>query len=420
MDPKLRALCVRQFDENKRTHLGKRYTVPSADTYPYQWFWDSCFHAITLSYFDVERAKEELELLISAQFRNGMIPHMIYWHQPEKSSFPEIRWGKRRTSSITQPPMLAAAVWRIYEETGDEEFVLRFLPHLHAFHRYLFRTRDPYGYNLVAIINPDESGEDNSPRFDAVLGLKDPRHQFVDNFRARLDMVDDWRESRYVVKESLDDKYWIYDVSYNCILAESLRLTGLLADVVEVDRISSYSLNMHTKVITAINTYLNKHGHYRSVYGKKLKRLNNDTWVSFMPLYAGAATHHEAAALVTHYLSNRREYATPYSLPTVPLSQASFDPSGDWKGDWWVGTNWRGPVWMSANWFILQGLLRYGFHGEAQKLYRDSLRLLRQSGMREYYDPLTGRGHGALGFTWGGLVLDMHELIKATENKKPR
>jgi len=28
-------------------------------------------------------------------------------------------------------------------------------------------------------------------------------------------------------------------------------------------------------------------------------------------------------------------------------------------------------------------------------------------GFREYYNPFTGEGMGARGFTWGGLVLDM-------------
>jgi len=46
------------------------------------------------------------------------------------------------------------------------------------------------------------------------------------------------------------------------------------------------------------------------------------------------------------------------------------------------------------------------------QLYQSSVRLLKQSGLREYYDPLTGQGHGANGFTWGGLVLDMEQLLQ--------
>lgn len=413
MDGHLKKQIIEQYETNRRSFHGLHYTVPSPDTYPYQWFWDSCFHAITLSYYDTDRAKEELKLLLRGQFKNGMFPHIIYWQKVANSPFPDIQWGKRHTSTITQPPVLAAAVWRIYEATGDEDFVRLMLPHIHAFHRYLFANRDPHKINLVGVINPDESGEDNSPRYDQVLGLTDPRHQFVENFRARLELVDDWKASRFVMKSQIDLKHWVYDVPFNSILAESLRLTSLLAESVGEARIATYSHVKATNVRQAIKTHLLHHKLYQPVYGPKLRKIHTRTWAMFMPLYAGVASTDEAAYVVEHFLHNRREFATTYGLPTVSISEPSFDPSGDWRGDWWVGTNWRGPVWMASNWFVIQGLLRYGYRKEAESIYRSSVHLLKQSGLREYYDPLTGQGHGAQGFTWGGLVLDMEELLSA-------
>ena len=412
MDGHTKKQIIAQFEQNKRSHAGLSYTVPSVETYPYQWFWDSCFHAITLSYFDPERAKQELKLLLKGQFKNGMFPHIIYWQRIQNSPFPDIKWGKRHTSTITQPPVLAAAVWRIYEATEDTDFVRQMLPHIHAFHRYLFASRDPKNINLVGVINPDESGEDNSPRYDLVLGLSDPRHQFVDNFRARLELVDDWRASRYVMKSQIDLKHWVYDVPFNAILAESLRLTSLLAEAAGEKRIATYSHVKAANVRMAMKTYLLHHHLYQPVYGPRLRRIHSRTWALFMPLYAGVASADEAAYVVEHYLRNKREFGIAYGVPTVSISEPSFDPTGDWKGDWWVGTNWRGPVWMASNWFVIQGLLRYGYREDAMRIYRSSLHLLKQSGMREYYDPLTGKGHGAQGFTWGGLVLDMQQLLE--------
>jgi len=260
-------------------------------------------------------------------------------------------------------------------------------------------------------MNPDESGEDNSPRYDHVLGLSDPRHQFVDNFRARLQLVDDWKQSRFVMKSQVDLKHWVYDVPFNCILAESLRLTSLLAESVGEQRIATYSHVKATNVRSAIKKHLLHQHLYQPVFGPKLRRIHARTWALFMPLYAGVATREEATYVVEHFLRHKREFALPYGVPTVSISEPSFDPSGDWKGDWWVGTNWRGPVWMASNWFVLQGLLRYGYREDAERVYRSSLHLLKQSGLREYYDPLTGKGHGASGFTWGGLVLDMEQLL---------
>ena len=37
------------------------YTQPAKDLYPHQWLWDSCFTAIGLRHFDVERAQTELK-----------------------------------------------------------------------------------------------------------------------------------------------------------------------------------------------------------------------------------------------------------------------------------------------------------------------------------------------------------------------
>lgn len=410
MDEHLKKQIEALFIVNERTHRGRRYTVPSIDTYPYQWFWDSCFHAITLSYIDTDRALDELELLAASQLRSGMMPHIIYWNRDAPTTFPSIKWGTRTTSSITQPPVLAAALWRLYEATGDTAMIERLLPHIHAFHRYLLNERDPLGINLAAIVNPDESGEDNSPRFDAVLKLTRPHHRFSSNFRSRLALVDDWRQARFRVKELLDQDQWIYDISFNCILVESLRLTALLAAEVSSQQIERYSLTQAEAVKTAIRSHLLKRGKFRSAMGPKLKPLRHETWATFMPLYAGVVNDDEARIIVTDYLNDPHRYKTPYSVPTVPMNDNAFNPNGDWMTDG-SGTNWRGPVWIGANWFVVQGLLRYGYRREARRLYHSSVQLIKQAGLREYYDPITGEGHGARGFTWGGLVLDMQELI---------
>jgi len=286
------------------------------------------------------------------------------------------------------------------------------LPHIDEFHKYLFRHRDPHRINLIGIANPDETGEDNSPRFDRILGLSDPRHQFVDNFKARLKLVDDLRESRFVLKNKVDMKHWVYDVPMNSILAESLRVTGMMARHAGNEHVAAYSEAKAIKVRNAMTDHMLRHSLFQPVYGPKLRHITTRTWALFMPMYAGVASDAEARHLVEKYLSNPREFALPYGMPTVSLSEPSFDPNGDWKGDWWVGTNWRGPIWMASNWFVMQGLLRYGYAAEAKKIYHDSLRLIQQSGFREYYDPLTGQGHGASNFTWPGLILDMKALFE--------
>ncbi|MDP2593989.1 MAG: hypothetical protein Q8P36_01470, partial [bacterium] len=86
---------------NRRTTRGHQYTLPSPTSYPYQWLWDSCFHAIVLARLEPDAAKKELESLVSRQFENGMIPHIIYWEKPpndkDRSNL-DIAWGKNGTS----------------------------------------------------------------------------------------------------------------------------------------------------------------------------------------------------------------------------------------------------------------------------------------------------------------------------------
>ena len=54
------------------------YTVPTSKLYPHQWNWDSAFTALGISTYNKIRAWQELILLIKAQWKNGMIPHIIF------------------------------------------------------------------------------------------------------------------------------------------------------------------------------------------------------------------------------------------------------------------------------------------------------------------------------------------------------
>ena len=54
------------------------YTVPTSKLYPYQWNWDSAFTALGISTYNKTRAWQELILLFKAQWKNGMITHIIF------------------------------------------------------------------------------------------------------------------------------------------------------------------------------------------------------------------------------------------------------------------------------------------------------------------------------------------------------
>ena len=60
------------------------YTIPSPVLYPHQWSWDSAFIAIGNSYLGTERAIKELEFLFDAQWKNGMVPQIVYANKKNK------------------------------------------------------------------------------------------------------------------------------------------------------------------------------------------------------------------------------------------------------------------------------------------------------------------------------------------------
>jgi glycogen debranching enzyme len=386
--------------KNRRTTDGFQYTLPSPATYPYQWLWDSCFHAIILSHISIKDAKAELRSLVSRQFENGMIPHMIYW---QEADFVKIDWGREGTSSITQPPMLAYAAWQIFNRDRDAAFLRELYPKLFHYYQYLLHERDPHARHLVGLINPDESGEDNSPRFDGVLGLP-PVHTLIENFAQRLTLVDENRTCKFDAPFCMKNFFWVKDVPFNAIMVENLRCLARIAEKLEQSYDAAYFDAEAGRVAAAMRELMLEDGVFWSTHGEHYEKIRTKTWGVFAPLFAGIPTKEEAQALVEKHLRNAAGFDAPYGVPTVSQDEPSFDPAGFW----------RGPSWMAPNWFIYRGLIRYGMVEDAARVLERSMRLLEKSGFREYFNPVTGEGLGAEGFTWGGLVVDMLEQPHTT------
>ena len=394
---------IQKLMVNNRRQTGQFiYTLPSPDSYPYQWLWDSFFHAIILSHFDTQAAKAELYSLTRHQFSNGMLPHMVYWKTGGRSSFPRIRWGRNHTSSITQPPMLAYATWQVHCLSPDKEFLRSLLPTIDRFHRYLLKYRDPRHHHLVGLVHPDESGEDNSPRFDGALTLAS-RQDIEESFRRRKVLIERFRNYHFAIKNRMDRRHWVRDVPFNAILVRNLYAQADIAQALGDQTQAKWARRQAQFVKHAMrSTMMDDDGIMYSTLGRDIQPIKLKTWAIFSPLFAKVLTASEAEKLVGNHLLNKVEFAATYSVPTVALDEPSFDPAGFW----------RGPVWMATNWFIVKGLQEYGFDAQAKKIIDQSLQLLQKSGFREQFNPLTGEGYGAHNFTWGCLVMDMLKPTK--------
>lgn len=392
----LRDTAFELLKQNRReTGTGFTYTVPSPETYPYQWLWDSCFHAIILAKFDPEAAISELKALLSRQLPDGMVPHIMFWNTKLTRPY-NWGWGKSGVTSITQPPMFAYAAQAIYQQTRDTKFLEELLPPMFAFYQYLVERRDPHDHHLISLINPDESGEDNSPRFDnpmhvgndiSFFGHMYERHKLV-----RANAVCNFDE-----EECMRKNFWVKDVPFNTILVKNLQILAKLAVLVGDQKVENYA-RWHAKLIgEAMREYMLEDGIFWSVEGEKQERLKVATWSHFMPLFAELYTKEEAKNLVEKYFHDHDSFRSPFGIRTVSQQEPSYRAAGFW----------RGPIWFAPHWFIYHGLRAYGFEEEAIWLRTVSQRLIENNGFREYFNPETGQAYGAHHFTWGTLIIDM-------------
>ncbi len=120
------------------------YTVPTAGLYPYQWNWDSVFAAIGFAEHDPARAWSEIETLFSGQWKNGMVPHILF-HKVDPSYFPGPDvWGgigPVPSSGISQPPIAATFIRCLFEQDRalGAAHLRGLIPRLRDWHRHWFR-----------------------------------------------------------------------------------------------------------------------------------------------------------------------------------------------------------------------------------------------------------------------------------------
>ncbi|HEY4516691.1 MAG TPA: hypothetical protein VJG64_01990 [Candidatus Paceibacterota bacterium] len=388
------------LEQNRRITDGHQYTVPSEEHYPYQWLWDSCFHAIILAQFDPEAAREELRSILSRQLPSGMVPHIIYWKPGILHLFD---WGVEGTSSLTQPPMPAYAAWEIHRRNPDVAFLESIYLALLAYYRFLIEKRDPQDHHLIGIVNPDESGEDNSSRFDGPMSAA-PDITYKEHLALREKLIGENTACKFDAELCMRDYFWVKDVPFNSILVENLRALAHIASLLKHGDGERFA-NLHADLIAdAMRERLFEDGVYWSASGLDYTKLKIATWAHFAPMFAGLYSEEEADRVVRTHLLNPDTFYGTFGIRTVSKREEAYRADG-----YADGFSWRGPAWMAVHWFIYRGLLRYGRKAEAADIREKSLALLRRSGFRECFNPDTGEGQGARGFTWGALVLDMNE-----------
>jgi hypothetical protein len=411
------------------------YTMPAARLYPHQWNWDSGFIAIGYSHYDTKRAIQELTSLFRGQWKNGMVPQIVFNRNKLGLYFPEPDFWQTEgcdnvpddllTSGITMPPIHAVAALKIYENAKRPAEVMPFLewiyPRLIASHRYLYEVRDPEGQGLVYIRHPWESGMDNSPTWDVLLRRIDlgavdvpsyrrkdlssgvqpemrPRNEDYDRF---VYLVDLFCRARYDEKAILDTcPFIVYEPLFNSILCAANEALIKIAELLDQPAREIEGWYEQTAGAIGKKLYHEEHGLFDSFDGVENRLLEVDTAAGFMPLFGGAATNEQAARLYEHL--NSRSFCALhqgncFTIPNYDTRKAGFDRKN----------YWRGPVWVNINWMLMQGLRRYGFQQKSDSVAKDILQLPLRFGFHEYYDSFDGKGYGSNDFSWtAALFLD--------------
>jgi putative isomerase len=245
----------------------------------------------------------------------------------------------------------------LYNRTHDVDLLHQVYDVFTANNDWFYATRDPGGDGLC-VWDGTDSGWDTSPRWD----------------NGTVEAVD-----------------------LNAWLCLDQRMLSEMATALGNSSGAAYWTMRadHTKKRVQDNLWSEKLGVYLDRLPKTKELVETITPVTFWAMLAGIATQEQAQRMVAETLENPAALGTRFPMPCVSRSDSRFDPTN----------YWRGPVWINLNYLTILALRQYGMHDSANVLKEKTLDLVSRNPVpREYYNPLTGEGLGALNYQWTGAL----------------
>ena len=316
-------------------NIRRIWSTPDRLPHRNMWLWDSVFHAIGHRHLDTEFAENLILALFDVQQEDGFIPHMA---KPEE------------ISSVTQPPVIAWGAWLVYKKSGNKEFLKNVLKNNKDFLLWCQSNRrkmekELYSWHTNPELNNrcDESGMDNSPRFDTNSDL--------------------------------------YAIDFSCYMANETDFMRKIADELGDKDAADFFCQWYEKIKSEINSTLwcEEDGFYYD-YDIKNNCFNKvQSVASFLPIFAGVCDKAQCEKLVSH-LENPDEFGTEFPIPSISKKDESFGSD-----------MWRGPVWINYNYMISKGLSKYGYVDSANKIKEKTLDVInewynRTGTVYEFYD----------------------------------
>jgi glycogen debranching enzyme len=133
-----------------------------------------------------------------------------------------------------------------------------------------------------------------------------------------------------------------------------------------------------------------------------------ETWAALAPLALPDLPEGIGRRLVEQHLLDPDRFWLVVPPPSVAATEPAFEPGG---GSRLIRRYWRGPTWVNAAWLVWIGLVRLGYRDEAGRIAESLAGAAGREGLREYYDPRTGKGLGARDFAWSALLVEMTDPV---------
>ena len=397
------------------------YTVPNGRVYPFQWNWDSAFVAIGFDRFDRNRAWLEVETLFKAQWANGFLPHIVFW-QDDEGYFPGPDvWAsgrEPRTSGITQPPVAASMVlrlWRSAVAAGESDSyrprLIALFDRLLANHRWFRDYRDHEGRGVVVTMHPWETGRDNSPEWDVpgepidISNVGDYTRRDTGHLDAKMRPTK-LEYDRYLAlvqfgralgwdhtKIAATNPFRVADVGMSMILLRAHRDLHALAQELGRPDEATELLAMIKRAEAGIGWLWDDAKQCWASRDVLTGRFSGHiTSASFLSFYAGLADPKCDSALLAHIA--RIGDRVPYLMPSLDPDDPGFQ----------MIRYWRGPVWAVVNFMIGTGLIECGYEVEGSRVRSDTLNLIERNGFYEAFSPVDGTGSGGDDFSWTAAI----------------
>ena len=151
-----------------RFYTTREAMTPSKMYYVGVWQWDDYFHTLAYRHVDKRLAQDQLRILLDHQREDGLIPDAIH----DEGIVTHLAFPV--DADVTKPPLLAWAVWKLYEKDGDREFLNEIYEPVVRVTRWWLEQNDRDGNGLCEYGHPFSSGLDDSPLWDEGMPVESP------------------------------------------------------------------------------------------------------------------------------------------------------------------------------------------------------------------------------------------------------